>query len=139
ADDSWVAVEALLPRMVAEDDHWISAGAVLFREEAAPARQRYSQRRKQFGRDLAAGDVLGLAGCADRAAPGAPCCRRPERVALTPAIQKVEVGSRPFVAVLLSLFMHSDQAIGLGVRQRLQQDAVGHVEHDGRGPGAERQ
>jgi len=45
----------------------------------------------------------------------------------------------PFVERSVRAFVQGDQALGLGIRQRLQQHGVHHREHHRGGPGSERQ
>src|SRR6185437_1229711 len=98
-----------------------------------------AQNRKQLRRDSTSIDVLWLAGRAHGSAAVGPGSTLFERTTLALTIEEVEIRETPSVSKLLGLEVERDQASGVWIRQRLQQNAASHGEHNRSSAGTERQ
>ena len=142
SDHALIAFEVALPKSVAQDRHRCAAGTVLFRQERASSEHRNTEHGKKFSRDLAQVNILRFSRRAQRR-PIEKHSPHLERTALALAIEKVRVSNVLFTVHRrvpgIRMAVHRNQPVGLWIRQRLQQNAIDHGEHHGRGSGAEGQ
>ncbi len=143
ADDIRVAPEAPLPEALAQQRDSGRAGLLFLGPERATDDRLLAERLENAGGDLPAVHALRLA----RRAAG-PCARAQDEVLAVVADERLEhlvlvahvleVRHREaHLGHLLGPLGEEDQAIGLGVRERAQQDRVDHAED--RGVGADPQ
>jgi hypothetical protein len=139
AEDAGIRTEALEPGGVGKNDDSVVAGAVFFgRERAAQGRSRAEEREKIGGDEKAAQAVGGLARLADVEIGAAHGGGLLEHGVLRAVIE--EVGGRVCVALAGGGGAEeTDDALGLGIRRRVEEQGVEDAERAGVGSDAERQ
>ena len=142
ADDLRVALEAVHPVVVAEDDDRVAVvdAVVLLRGEDAPDRRLHAQHREEVAGHQLRVDPLGLVVDRQRRGHVAPRDDLGERGALLLEVHVHGVGVHPaphVAAVVRPLLVDLHQRAGVGDRQAPQHHLVDQREDRGRRPDAE--
>ena len=136
-----IAVEALAPEPVAQDDGQRAAGTLLLgREEAAVLRRRAQQVEQGTG-DVGAANLLGMLIAGHIELIGPVQRQVLERSQVVPPVGQRRNRDAANTAALLGARDLEDphQSVRGGVGQRLEQHAVDDAEDTGRGPDPESQ
>ena len=138
AGDLGVGAEAAAPQCVAEQDGAGGAGPIVLRGEGAAKGGLHAQHGQKAGGDAGAFQPRGIAGLGEIGGEIPPCLDAFEGVG--EALPIAEIGGRRIharVAARGIVFPDLDQAVGIRVGQRAQQDVIGQREGGGGGADAE--
>ena len=128
AEDVRVGSQPYFPEPVAEHDRAGSALAVFLKHEVAPEERGDTKGWKEARRDVLAREVLGFAGSGEVEVVAADGAHIGEGPAFAAPIEEVRVRDRGIVE-LLGRLVDRHQPVGVGIRERPQQDAVHHAEN----------
>ncbi len=142
ANHAGAATEAAFPEVVAEHDDIAASfgvGLILARQESAAEFGMGAQQAEKVRGYAGGGQPLRLAAAGQVEAAVAAVQRHvAEQLALSFPVGKI--GPRKRIAARRRLgLIHRHQLVGLGERQRLQQDSVHQAEHGGVGADSQRQ
>ena len=137
ADDVGPGGEAAPPEGIAEHDDVAPSRIVVALEQRPAERRRRAQHREVSGRELLADDAFGPIGAGDRERAIPVDLHRVEERGLLPPGVEVEAGALRVAALLAVPGGDPDQAVGVAVGQRRQQDAIDEAEDGEVGADAE--
>ena len=142
ADDEGRAAQAFAPEAIADDDEEVGAGSVLASTEEAAELRRRAQQWKERRPDLAAVEAHGAVRKRHRVFDRV--VRRDVFERAQPRRPRVQCGAARLRLAgrfrrARMLFVDTHQAVGLGIRQRPEQDAVDDREDRGRCADTERE
>ncbi len=137
ADDRSVATEAVLPDRVTQDDDRGGAALLVVRLERAAQCRLDPEDLEIVGRYQHAVQPRGLPAAGQRHAQSSRGRQRLERSAEPLPVQEIERADA-VARRRRRRFEHTDDAFGLGIRERLQQHGIDQAEHGSVGANANR-
>jgi hypothetical protein len=141
ADHRRIALQFAAPVTMAEDDHTRCARHLFAGKEAAAHQRRHADHVEEVGRDDAGGDAERLVPVEHDEVHEVELGHPVEAARLGSQIADFDRREQAFAAAATAAGrgLQPHQAVGFGVRRRLQQHGVEDAEHRGRHPDAERE